>query len=58
VPHAFYIYPTGNVEYGYYIGIRFRDITNAFFFAITFAEDGGKLPTSFRLLHFLLVKHT
>jgi hypothetical protein len=34
----------------YYIGIRFRDTTNAFF-PITFAKDGGKLPSSFKLLH-------
>jgi hypothetical protein len=50
VPHAFYLYPTGNVGYGYYIGVRFRDMTNAFF-AITFAEDDGQLPSSSRLLH-------
>jgi hypothetical protein len=50
VPHAFYLYPTGNAGYGYYIGIRFGDTTNAFF-SITFAEDGGKLYSSFGLLH-------
>jgi hypothetical protein len=50
VPHAFYLYPTGNVGYGYYIGVRFGDMTNAFF-AITFAEDGGQLPSSFILIH-------
>jgi hypothetical protein len=38
---------------GYGLGIRPN-----FFFAITFAEDGGQLPSSFRLLDpvfFLLV---
>jgi hypothetical protein len=57
VPHAFYLYPTGNVGHGYYIGVRFGDMAIAFF-AITFAEVGDQLPSSFRLLHliFLLVK--
>jgi hypothetical protein len=31
VPHAFYLHPTGNAGYGYYIEIRFGDTTNAFF---------------------------
>jgi hypothetical protein len=55
VHHAFYLYPTGNVGYDYYIGIRFRDMANAFF-AITFVEDGGKLSSSFGSLHFSVVK--
>jgi hypothetical protein len=48
VPHVFYLHPTGNAGYGYYIGISFGDMTNVFFFAITFAEAGGQLPSSFR----------
>jgi hypothetical protein len=55
VHHALYLHPTGNVGYGYYIGISFGDMASVFF-AITFAEDGEQLPSSFGLLHFLLVK--
>jgi hypothetical protein len=52
MPPACCIYPIGNVGYDYYIGVWFGDMANAFF-AITFAEDGGQLPSSFILVHLI-----
>jgi hypothetical protein len=57
VPHAFYLYPGGNVGYDYYIGVRFGDMANAFFLLLLPRMVDNYPPPSNCFTWILLIKH-
>jgi hypothetical protein len=58
VPHVFYLHPTGNAGYGYYIRISFGDMTNVFFLPLLLLRLVDNYPPPLdSFIQVLLIKH-